>query len=197
MSGFLNKLKHPMSYWILGFCVLGIILTVLLKHFGVENATATAWHFPNFLILITILYFIGKKPLSEFLLARQNEIKNAIMESKRLKAEVESRLKEYRARFERIEEEIQAITSQMRREGELEKERILADAQKKVERIQNELEFTVGQEFRTAIARLREEFLDRAIKISLEIIKKELTVEDERRLFEEYLNELGRQDAQG
>ena len=194
-KNWLSRLNHPLTYWIVGWTILGWILSMVFKKLGLESATASAWQVANFLILLTVLYYLAKGPAKGYLIKRRESIAKDIEEAQERVAELEKRYQEVKYRFSWIEDEIEAIDSQFRRETETERVRMLEEAKKQIERIKNEAEFTARQEIKSAEARLKEEAIKKAIKIAEEIIRAKITPEDQKRWFEEYLKEVESADS--
>jgi len=189
-KNWLSRLNHPLTYWILGWTIFGWVLSVIFKKVGLDTATASAWQVANFLILLTVLYYLAKGPAKDYLVKRRETIANDILEAQKRLEELEKRYEEIKYRFSWIEDEIENIDSQFRRETEAERARMMAEAKKQIERIKNEAEFTAKQEIKSAEARLKEEAINQALKIAEEILRKKVTAEDQVRLFEEYLREV-------
>jgi len=189
-KNWLSRLNHPLTYWIIGLTILGWVLSVIFKKLGLDTATASAWQVANFLILLTVLYYLAKGPAKDYLVKRRETIANDIMEAQKKLEDLEKRYEEVKYRFSWIEDEIEAIDSQFRKETEAERARMMQEAKKQIERIKNEAEFTAKQEIKSAQARLKEEAINKAMKIAEEILRKKITAQDQIRLFEEYLKEV-------
>jgi F-type H+-transporting ATPase subunit b len=198
-KGLLRKLNHPLIYLLGAWIILGIVLSIILSLLNVESAISTAWAFPNFLILGTLLWWLMFKSTPEALpmldmkkrlRERRQRLADALEKAEKARTEAEQRHKEYTERLERIEKEIADLQKLMRVEGERERMRILEEARRQVDRIKNEAEFTARQELRTAQAQLRQEAVDRAVDLAEEILTRTITDDDRIRLLDESLKKM-------
>ena len=199
-----NRAKKKMITLMVIWVILGIILTVALKLWGgglldvehpgfrlepapLAKALSTAWNLPNFLILVTILWYFGRGPLKEHLVARRAALAEAIAGAERRRLEAEDRHREYEEKLARIEQEIASLLQTLREEGEREKERVLLKAREEAERIKHDAEFTAKQELRKAQAALREEAAALTVELAEKIIRQTITGEDQERILRDYL----------
>ncbi len=185
-------LKNPLLYVILLWTALGFVLTPVFEKIGIETAKANAWQIANFLILLSVLYYFGKDPLKEYLSKRRTEIGGSIDEAKKMLEDTERSSQDYEYKMEWIEDDLAGIESRIREEGDRERIRLMEEAQKQIERIRHEAEFTANQELKAAEALLKEEAIRSALRIAEEILKSKLGDQDEARLLEEYLQEVER-----
>jgi F-type H+-transporting ATPase subunit b len=194
-NGAKNKMIALLVIWV----VLGIVLTVALNRWGgplgiralmstsEPSALATGWYLPNFLILCTLLWYFGRGPLKEHLVARRAGLAEAIAGAERRRLEAEDRHREFEEKLARIEQEMASLKQILREEGEREKERILVKAREEAQRIKNEAEFTAKQELRKAQAALREEAAALTVELAEKIIRQTITSEDQERILHDYL----------
>ena len=194
-NGAKKKMITLMVIWV----ILGIVMTVALYLWGAPlgirelistsepSALATGWYLPNFLILCTLLWFFGRGPIKEHLVARRAGLAQAIGDAERRLVEAEDRNREYQEKLARIEQEINALLNSLREEGEREKERILAKAQEEAQRIKNDAEFTAKQEVRKARAALREEAAALTVELAEKLIRQTITGADQERILRDYL----------
>lgn len=158
-----------------------------LEKYSLTEALSVGWHLPNFLILVTILWYFGRGPLKEHLVQRRAALAEAIAEADRQRLEAEDRHQEYQEKLERIGEELAALKRAMQEEAEREKERILAAAQEESARIKNEAEFTARQELSKARAALREEAAALTVELAEKLLRQVITDQDQERILREYL----------
>jgi F-type H+-transporting ATPase subunit b len=123
--------------------------------------------------------------------ARREEIEKNLREARAAKEEAESKFAEYDRKLSKASAEIEEIYASIRKEGEMEREKILANAREMAEKIGLEAEKTAAYEVSKARARLREEATLMAVEIAEELLKKNFTREDHSRLVDEYLQKVG------
>jgi len=185
-----KSILKPMLIWVGVWLGLGAIGSIIMVKTGHKAYLPTFWQPVDVLILLTILYFVAKEPLLQYLSERRQNIARDIETFKQQLAKAEKALEETRYRLAWIEDEVENIEARARSELALEKMRLEEEAKKQIERVKNEAEFTARQELKAAEARLKEEAIGRALKVAEEILKKRVTDREELKLFEEYLREV-------
>lgn len=156
---------------------------VLLKDF--------IWRCLNFVILFGALAYVVSKPLRNGLAARREGVEKALADAEAAKQEAEARFAEYDVKLNRAAAEIAEISAGIRREGELERDRILANARDMAEKIKLEAERAAENEIVRARVELRREAARLAIGLAEELLKKNFTSEDHDRLVKEYMQKVG------
>ena len=123
---------------------------------AVQAASAHGVHQPgppmvavivNFLILLALLYFIGRKPLTEYLKARSDSVREGLAQAKELLEEANERLADYSSRLERMDDEMTKLREEFIAAGEAERDRLVADATLKADRLRRDAETRLEQEF--------------------------------------------------
>ncbi|MEM6954556.1 MAG: ATP synthase F0 subunit B [Myxococcota bacterium] len=145
----------------------------------------------TFLFLIALLrygYFKAGKPALE---ARRREIEEALNEAQAKKAEAEALREEYRGRLSRMEEELAKIREQTIKAGEVERDRIVAEAEAKAATMRKDTAFQIEQKMKALREELTHEAVAHAVAAAEEVIKNETTAADQTRLADAYLDELG------
>ena len=155
-----------------------------------NDPKATAWAVPNFLILITILWYFAAGPLNEMFRSRRQDLKTAIDAAEQARLEAEARYAEYQKRLARLDDELAAIRAEFKAEAEAEKKKMLAEAEKQSQRIKTEAEFTAKQELLMAQYRLREDAARLAVEVAEKVIREVIDDSDRDRLLNEYLTKI-------
>ena len=145
----------------------------------------------NFVILVGLLAYFVSKPIRKGLAARSEGIEKSLADAEAARSEAEARFAEYDAKLSRAAQEIAEISAGIRREGELERDRIVANAREVAEKIKAEAERTAENEIARARAELRREAAKLAIELAEELLKKNFTSEDHERLVNEYMHKVG------
>ncbi len=149
----------------------------------------------NFALLLLILYFIARKPLSAFLQARSDGVREGLIEAKKMLEEANERLAEYSSRLERMDEEMTKLREEFIAAGEAERDRLVADAGAKSERMRRDAEVRLGQEFAQLREELRVETVDKAVAAATSLLRETVKDTDQRRLAEEYLEQVEREEV--
>jgi F-type H+-transporting ATPase subunit b len=153
---------------------------------------AIAAGFINFAILIWILVKMGRKPLASFLVDRRATIEQEIAEASRLKKEAQAKHAEYEARLKALDKEIASLRQEMVDAGVAERDRIIADAQSKAERMRKDTQFVIDQQLKQLRIDLTRETVSAAVAAAGQELQKSTTSDDQQRLAREYLNRLGK-----
>ncbi len=145
------------------------------------------WHCLNFALLLVILFKFLRKPIVDSVKGRQESIAKAFEELENKKVEAEKRYKEYEKKLSGMDEEAKKILENFVQQGQKERDEIIEQAKAAAERIKAQAEFYVQQELAKAKAELQKEVAETAVKMAEEIIRKNLTEQDQSKLISEYL----------
>jgi len=148
------------------------------------------WKVINFLVLVVAVYFVWKKVIAVALDKRQADIKLAISEAKRIKAEAEKAAADYKELVNSLESRLSSIAEELRLEGEAEKRRIISEAEKAGVKLREQTKLTAEQEIKKARIEIRGEVAELAVEMAREILAKELRPEDQQRLIKDYISSL-------
>jgi F-type H+-transporting ATPase subunit b len=149
-----------------------------------------AWRLLNFAILMFILYKLMWKKMKSFFAGRREGIKASLEEAEVVKAEAEKKFKEYDEKIKKAEEEIQGISAMIKAQGEEEKKRIIADAERASVKMKEDAKARMEQELKKAKNELRLEASELAIQMAEDILKKKVTREDHESMVREYLDRM-------
>ncbi|NLX18917.1 MAG: ATP synthase F0 subunit B [Desulfobulbus sp.] len=149
------------------------------------------WRIVNFLALVVILVKFGAKPIVNGLRGRQERIREELNDLVARRDEAERSYKEFEAKLAGMEKEMERIVERAIAQAEVEKGRILADAEKAAEDIKRQAEAAVQAEIEDAKRVLREEIAEQAAAMAEELIVKNLTPEDQMTITEQYLERVG------
>lgn len=145
----------------------------------------------NFGVTFGLLAYFVTKPIRNGLAGRREGIEKALREAEAAQAEAEGKFAEYDRKLSQAEAEIAELQNALRREGELERERILASAREMAAKISLEAEKSAANEVAKARAELRQDAARMAISIAEELLKKNFTPADQDRLVNEYMQKVG------
>jgi len=149
------------------------------------------WRTLNFAGLLVILILALKKPIANGLNGRQRAIGEKFADLEAQKAEAERIYREYEAKLVKIDEEVQLIISGAVSQGEAEKARIIAEANRAAGDIQRQAEMAIQHELAEAKLRLRGEIAEQAVRMAEDLIKLNLKEADQARMVEDYLEKVG------
>lgn len=150
-----------------------------------------AWRILDFALMAGLLVYLLIKPIRNGLAGRREGIEKALSDAVAAREAAEAKFAEYDAKLNKASAEIDEMSAAIRREGELERERILANAREMAEKITAEAEKTAESEILRARTELRQEASRLAITLAEELLKKEITAGDQQRLVDEYVSKVG------
>lgn len=149
----------------------------------------------NLGILAFLLYRALGGPVANSLRERRKSIADQIEEATRIRKEAEARAKDYQAKLKDLEAELASTRKSLVAAGEAEKSRIIQEAKEQSERMARDTQFIIEQEIKQLRADLTRETVETAITCAEELLRSKITPDDQKRLAEEYLSDLGAVDA--
>ena len=151
-----------------------------LKDFG--------WRVVDFAGLVAIIWWALKKANVKGALAdRRAGIEKALNDAVAAREAAERKLEEYSEKLAKANQEIDGIYAAIRREGELEKERIIAEAKISAQKIREQAVQAADQEVLKARMELREEAVRLAVELAEKTLKEKINKDDQNRLVGDYL----------
>jgi F-type H+-transporting ATPase subunit b len=149
------------------------------------------WRVLNFVVLLGILgYAVKKADVKGSLAARQAQIEKDLNDAREGRAAAEAKLAEYRSRLEQATKEIDELQAAIIREGEQEKERIIAEARSAARKIAAQAAQSAEQETVKARAELRAEAARLAVEIATGKLTGAIQKADHDRFVGEYLDKV-------
>jgi len=151
----------------------------------------------NTLLLVGLIVKFAKEPVARGLAARRQRIMKGMEEAAAMKEEARKQLDFYRSKLADLDNEIERVKRAMRDSAEAERRRILADAEVRRVRIEQEARMLVDQELKALREQLTLETSRAALGIARELLKSSTSTEDHRRFCEQYLDNLRQQGPSG
>jgi len=153
-----------------------------------------AFQIVNFIILMAILIKFIRPPLKSYLEKRHNQVKEELQKARDLSEAADKAYREAQQRLENIDAEIKAIREKMLKDMEAEKQRLMEEAEKKAELIKAQAYQGLKEEIAQIKKRLKEEISLEALSLAEGIVKKSINKEDQKRLVDLYVRQLGRKN---
>jgi F-type H+-transporting ATPase subunit b len=145
----------------------------------------------NFLILIALLSRFLFTPLRKFLADRAAGIEKALAEAKLAREAAAKAQEEHRAQIVATQRDAAALRDQAQREVETERQRLLKASRDEAQRLVDEARAAIETEVKRARASLREEVVGLSLAAAERLLGRSMTGEDQKRLAEQYVRELG------
>jgi F-type H+-transporting ATPase subunit b len=155
------------------------------EHAGVDAKTL-ALQLLNFGVLLFLLIWFGGRALRKAFGSRHDLLRADIESAAAQRTLAEQRFREQDTRLANLEQELAALRAAIGEEGERERARLLAGAEEKAKRIQDETRFQLDQQVKEAEQRLRAEVASTAVKVADEILRRSVNPDDERRLAQDF-----------
>jgi F-type H+-transporting ATPase subunit b len=193
----LNSLASRLAIWLAGLVLFlpGIALAAEATQHeepGIINLNVTVLiQAINFLILIFLLSRFLFKPLAKFLADRSAGIEKSLAEAKAAHEAAAKAQAEYQAQMREAQREIAAIREQGQREVEAERQRLLQASRAEADRLVGNAKAEIEAETKRAKAGLREEAAGIALAVAERLLGRTIGGDDQKRLADQYVRELG------
>ena len=148
------------------------------------------WQGVNVLILIGVIVHFAGPSIKVFFAGRRDEIATQIDRASALLAEAEARVAEWNGRMTRLDSEIAEIGRTTRERAEIERQRILADANRSADRIRRDAGVAVEQETARARDQLRADATRLAVELAADLLRQHMTDTDRNRLVDEFVEQI-------
>lgn len=152
-----------------------------------------AWRIINFLILVALLWKLLADKIKKYFSDRRFEIAEMIETADKARTDAENQFADYQARLKNIDTDIQEIKEAIMGELEGEKQRIIEEGRVVAERIIEQAKWSAEQEILKAKNSLRNQVVDMAGDMASGLVTSSMTPEDQKRLIEEYLDKVGKE----
>ena len=156
-----------------------------------EKLWDLAFRIMNFAGLVYLLVRFLGKPIGAALTGRQQQIKEELDGLMIRRDAAEKSYKEFEVRLAGMEQEMESVVQRAIAQAQVEKERILAEAEKAAADIKRQAEAAVQAELEDAKRLLREEVAEQAAAMAEALIIKNLTPADQVAITEQYLERVG------
>ena len=150
----------------------------------------------NFAVLAALLGFFGGKAINKALASRHEQMKRDLEEAAQARTAAEGRLAHQERRMANLEKEIAALRASIKEEAVNEEQRLVAAAEEKARRIQDETRFLLDQQVKEAELRFRAEVAGTAVRVAEEIVRRSVKPEDTARLQQSFIADLENGAAQ-
>jgi F-type H+-transporting ATPase subunit b len=144
----------------------------------------------NFFVLAVVLFFLLRKPASQALNARIQGIREQLSELEAKKKSAEKELSAYSQKLLLLDQETEKIVEDYIKQGKEAKVKILREAESAAEKLEEQAQRNIEQEFKRAKLQLQEDILENAIAKAEKMIAGQITTDDQDRLVDEYLKKV-------
>ena len=148
-----------------------------------------------FLVILAVLSKLVWPSVLEMMEKRQQKIQEDLDAAQRSKIQAAEEAKSYEAKILEAHHEADAIVAKAKKEAEEVRSAVLAKAQREAADIIAKAHGAVDSERHKAMIELSSSVVDLSVEIASKIIGNDLSVEEQRRLAEKYLAEVGKSDG--
>jgi len=148
------------------------------------------WFILDFAFFALLLWWYGKRPISEAFAQRHVQVKRALEEAAEAFSVAEGKYEDYKGKLANVEDEASQFVDSGRKDGALERDQIVKTAKEYSERLLKDSGAAMQQEIDKARARLRREVVTEVLKLTEQTLRDELTDADCNRLIEDAIHEL-------
>jgi F0F1-type ATP synthase membrane subunit b/b' len=174
------------------------LLTIILTSAEASSATPwwnypgfEAWKFFNLFLFIGAMIFLLRRPLSESMRARREAIRRELIRAQEERDAAQAKLEEVEARLARLDAEVASVREQAKREAIEERERIRRVTEEEARKLREQAQREIETAGKMARQQLREFAAEQSVQLAEEIIKRDIRPEDDARLIDLSVEELG------
>lgn len=152
-----------------------------------------AWKFVNLAVFVGVLIFIltRKVKLGEAFRTRRENIKQELARAQQERDAAVAKLKEVEERLARLDAEVAEISEQSKREAAEERERIVRSTETEITKLGEQAQREIERAGKTAKHELRRYTAEQSVRLAEEMIRREMKPEDDARLIDSNIRELG------
>lgn len=144
----------------------------------------------NFIILLAILVSKGGPAARKMAEDRHDQIKNALEEAAKLRTQAADKLAEYETRLKDADAEIKSMVEGMRKDAELDKQRILDNAERQAVQMKRDAELRIAAEIDMARATLTREVTAAAASATEKLLREKLVADDQSKLVASFITDV-------
>ncbi|MFT4415409.1 F0F1 ATP synthase subunit B [Fredinandcohnia humi] len=144
-----------------------------------------------FIILLALLRKYAFGPLMGIMKQREEHIASEINAAEQNHQEAKKLAEEQREFLKKSRAEAAELIENARKMGEEQKENIIQAAREEANRLKESAKQEIVQEKEQAVAALREQVASLSVLVASKVIEKELSLEDQEKLINEYIQEVG------
>jgi F-type H+-transporting ATPase subunit b len=122
--------------------------------------------FINFGVFLGVLIKFGGPGIQAHFAARREQLKSNLEESQRLREAAQKKLDEYSERLSALETERDALLKEYRESGERERDKLIEEAKRQIEKMSQEAERAIAQETKKAIQALEKRAVLKAVELA-------------------------------
>ena len=147
-----------------------------------------------FIVLIIIVIKFAYKPVRKYLDKRSELLNNEKQETEELNKKAKENLYESEKKLADIRVDASKIIEEAKEKGKVEKEKLLKEANFEANRVKENAFKAIEEEKAKAAKDIKENIVDVAFTMSSKILEREVKEEDNKKIVENFVNELKSED---
>jgi F-type H+-transporting ATPase subunit b len=160
------------------------------KHSGI-NTGDILFQLAMFVVLMLLLKKFAWGPLMGIMKEREAHVANEIVAAENSRQEAKKLLEEQRDLLKEARNDAQSLIESAKKQGDLQREEIIAVARTEADRMKESAKLEIEQQKEKAVAAIREQVASLSVMIASKVIQKELSVADQDKLINDYIQEAG------
>jgi F-type H+-transporting ATPase subunit b len=145
----------------------------------------------NFTIMVAVLVFLFKKlNLKGYFTKRTENISNTLRDLEEKKKDAEKTYEEYKQKLARLDEETDRILKEYIDQGEREKAKIIANAEKAAVEIRQQTDIAIEQEIKSAKEGLQKEIAELSVSAAEALLKEKIGDKDQKKLVDDFMTKV-------
>lgn len=157
---------------------------------GADQWKGFAFKTLNAVLIIGFLVWMLAPKIKDFFAGRRHEIKESLETTTVQKADAEKQYREYAEKIDKASLEIDGIFDMIKAQGDVEKQKIIEDANKVAQKMKEDAQARIEQELKKASGQLRSEAVALSVQMAEEILKKNITAQDHEVMVKEYMDKV-------
>jgi len=153
-----------------------------------------AWNMVNFLVFAGVLWKYALPAMQSFFAKRREELVSEMNAAKALRLEAKAQLERFEDKLKDLEKERQSIMDEYHEQGERERDRLIVDAKKQVEKMRVDAEMIISQETRKAVSAIEKQAVDEAIGLAMTKLTTKMSDHAQNGLVSDFVDELRAMD---
>jgi len=144
-----------------------------------------------FIILMALLKKFAWGPLMGIMKQREDHISGEISAAEESRVEAKKLLEEQRALLKEARTEAIGLIESAKKQGDLQREEIISVARSESIRLKESAKLEIEQQKEKAVTAIREQVASLSVLIASKVIEKNLNEQDQDKLINEYIQEIG------
>ncbi len=161
---------------------------------GLFNPTTILLHMVNAVLLLAALYYLLYKPVRKFLKAREEKVAGEIDSAAESQKQAEALLSERKRQLDGAASEVAGLIKTGEAQGRARADAVIAAAEAETKAIAEKAKAQVRVIEQNARQELYKDAAQLSVQIASMVLEREVSIEDHRRLLDEFLERAGRSE---